>query len=273
METLLTNNIYKNFMKVTTFKHEIFGELRTVIMPDGQIGFVGKDVARALGYKNASNAILSHVEEEDKMLMMIKTADTQNGDLLNKTKTAVISESGLYSLILSSKKAEAKEFKHWVTSVVLVQIRQTGSYSAEEGQENETISMLRKAVSMYERACEMKDEIIDAQRPKVEFANVVGVDTDLCTLAELAKLICNAGVPIGQNRLCEWMRENHFLGRSRHHWNTPHQEWVDQGLFVVKVYKRPFVCRGYTYEVCPMVTCKGQEYFIQCFAAEQRSAA
>ncbi len=259
-------------MKVTTFNHEMFGELRTVIMPDGQIGFVGKDVARALGYNNASKAIMAHVEDEDKMLMQLPT-DSQIGNLLRSVKTAVISESGLYSLILSSKKEEAKMFKRWVTSVVLVQIRQTGSYSAEEGQENETITTLRKAVAMFERACEMKDEIIDAQRPKVEFANVVGVDTDLCTLAELAKLICNAGVPIGQNRLCEWMRENHFLGRSRHHWNTPHQEWVDQGLFVVKVYKRPFVRRGYTYEVVPMVTCKGQEYFIQCFTAEQRSAA
>ena len=257
-------------MKVTTFNHEIFGELRTVTMPDGQIGFVGKDVTRALGYTNATKAIIAHVEDEDKMLMMLE-AESQNGILLNKTKTAVISESGLYSLILSSKKAEAKEFKHWVTSVVLVQIRQTGSYSSEGQEENSTILLLRKAVEMLERSCELKDEVIDAQRPKVEFANVVGVDTDICTLAELAKLICNAGVPIGQNRLCEWMRENHYLGRSRHHWNTPHQEWVDQGLFVVKVYKRPFVRRGYTYEVAPMITARGQEYFIQCFT--QRNAA
>ena len=133
-------------MKVTTFKHEIFGELRTVTMPDGQIGFVGKDVTRALGYTNATKAIIAHVEDEDKMLMMLE-AESQNGILLNKTKTAVISESGLYSLILSSKKAEAKEFKHWVTSVVLVQIRQTGSYSTAEGQEeNSTILLLRKAL-------------------------------------------------------------------------------------------------------------------------------
>ena len=260
-------------MKVTTFNHEIFGELRTVTMPDGQIGFVGKDVARALGYKNASNAILSHVEDDDKMLMMIQTADTQNAHLLNKTKTAVISESGLYSLILSSKKAEAKEFKHWVTSVVLVQIRQTGSYSSEGQEENSTILLLRKAVAMYERTIELKDEVIESQRPMVEYANAMCASTDLCTLADLAKLICNAGVPIGQNRLCEWMREHHYLCRSRHHWNTPLQEWVDQGLFVVKAHQRAFVRRGYTYEVTPMVTCKGQEYFIQCFTAEQRSAA
>ncbi len=258
-------------MKVTTFKHEIFGELRTVIMPDGQIGFVGRDVAKALGYTNASKAIMAHVEEEDKMLMMLE-AQSQNGILLNKTKTAVISESGLYSLILSSKKAEAKEFKRWVTSDVLVQIRKTGSYSSAEGQEeNSTILLLRKAVAMYERTIELKDEVIESQRPMVEYANAMCASTDLCTLADLAKLICNAGVPIGQNRLCEWMREHHYLCRSRHHWNTPLQEWVDQGLFVVKAHQRAFVRRGYTYEVTPMVTCKGQEYFIQCFA--QRNAA
>ena len=90
-------------MKVTTFKHEMFGELRTVIMPDGQIGFVGRDVAKALGYTNASKAIMAHVEDEDKMLMQLPT-DSQIGNLLRSSKTAVISESGLYSLILSSKK-------------------------------------------------------------------------------------------------------------------------------------------------------------------------
>ncbi len=98
-------------MKVTTFNHEIFGELRTVIMPDGQIGFVGKDVARALGYAAPSRAILMHVEDEDKMLMQL-SSDEQNANLWRSVKTAEISESAVYSLILSSKKAEAKEFKY-----------------------------------------------------------------------------------------------------------------------------------------------------------------
>lgn len=245
----------------------MFGELRTVLMNDGQIGFVGKDVARALEYTQADKAILRHVEEDDRMKCTVT-------DSLRRNQMAyVINESGLYSLILSSKKPEAKEFKRWVTSVVLVQIRMTGSYSAAEGQEEQkTILLLRKAVQVLERSCELKDEIIDAQRLKVEFANAVGADTDLCTMAELAKLICNAGVPIGQNRLCEWMREQGFLCRSRHHWNTPYQEWVDQGLFVVKVYKRPFVKRGYTYEVVPMVTSKGQEFFIESFVNTQLAA-
>lgn len=259
-------------MKITTFNHEMFGELRTVVMDDGQIGFVGKDVARALGYNNAGKAIMAHVEDEDKTLMMVE-ARSQNGNAVIRTKAAVISESGLYSLILSSKKAEAKEFKRWVTSEVLVQIRQTGSYSpGEDQQENGTILLLRKAVEVLERTIELKDEIIDSQRLKVEFANAVSTDTDLCTLAELAKLICNAGVPIGQNRLCEWMREKHYLCRCRHHWNTPYQEWVDQGLFVVKIYKKPWNSRGYTYEVAPMVTAKGQQFFVERFISKQLAA-
>lgn len=258
-------------METKTFNHEIFGDLRTVVMPDGQIGFVGRDVARALGYKAPSLAIMAHVEEEDKMLMQI-SSDKQNANPWRSVKTAVISEPGLYSLVLASKKAEAKEFKRWVTSVVLVQIRKSGSYSSDEQeQQNRTISMLRDAIDELIDACDRKDEIITAQRPKVEFANVVGGDTDLCTLADLAKLICNAGVPIGQNRLCEWMREHHYLCRNRHQWNTPRQEWVDEGLFVAKVYKNPWYQRGYTYKVMPMVTAKGQEYFVQCF--RQRNAA
>ena len=257
-------------MKTTTFRHEIFGDLRTVVMPDGQIGFVGRDVARALGYNNASKAIMAHVEDEDKMLMQLST-DSQNGNVWRSSKTAVISEPGLYSLVLASKKAEAKEFKRWVTSEVLVQIRMTGSYSSSAEEENEIILMLRKTVDRLMTSCEVKDELIAAQRPKVEFANVVGVDTDLCTLADLAKLICNAGVPIGQNRLCEWMREHHYLCRSRQQWNTPRQEWVDEGLLVAKVYKSPKNQHGYTCKVMPMVTAKGQEYFVQCFT--QRNAA
>ena len=153
-------------------------ERQRLLAPRGQIGFVGKDVARALGYTNATKAIIAHVEDEDKMLMMLE-AQSQNGILLNKTKTAVISESGLYSLILSSKKAEAKEFKHWVTSVVLVQIRQTGSYSSEGQEENSTILLLRKAVAMYERTIELKDaldayadfDLTEENRNKVMYAN------------------------------------------------------------------------------------------------------
>lgn len=107
----------------TVFNHPEFGELRTVEI-DGVVWFVGKDVAEALGYSNTSKAIITHVADEDKIIKMLP--NSQNGKTVGKTY--IINESGLYSLILSSKLPSAKEFKHWVTSEVLPSIRKTGGY-------------------------------------------------------------------------------------------------------------------------------------------------
>lgn len=105
------------------FNHPEFGNLRC-IEKDGEPWFVGKDVAAALGYSNASKAVSVHVSEEDRILKTLE-ADSQNGNVV-KTQTALINESGLYSLILGSKLEKAKAFKHWVTSEVLPCIRKTG---------------------------------------------------------------------------------------------------------------------------------------------------
>ncbi len=96
-----------------------------VVMVDGNPWWVGKDVADVLGYVNSSKAIINHVDDEDKTMVMLP--QSQNGNLV--TQTALINESGLYSLIFGSKLSSAKEFKRWVTSVVLPSIRKTGSYS------------------------------------------------------------------------------------------------------------------------------------------------
>lgn len=95
---------------------------------NNEIWFVGKDVAEILGYSNASKAVIDHVDNEDKTSIMVDMADSQNGNLLGKTKTTMINESGLYSLILSSKLPKAKDFKRWITSEVLPTIRKTGKY-------------------------------------------------------------------------------------------------------------------------------------------------
>ena len=98
--------------RIIKFANEKFGEIRTMCI-DGEAWFVGKDVAKVLGYSNATKAIIAHVDDEDKMMVMVE-AQSQNGTLLNKTRTAFINESGLYSLIFSSKLDSAKEFKRWV---------------------------------------------------------------------------------------------------------------------------------------------------------------
>ena len=113
---------------VTIFKNEEFGEIRTIVI-DGEPWFVGKDMAQALGYSNSSKAVSTHVDKEDKQFIMIDIADSQNGNVpMGQSKTAIINESGMYSLILGSKLEKARSFKRWVTSEVLPTIRKTGGY-------------------------------------------------------------------------------------------------------------------------------------------------
>ena len=106
---------------IQTFHHQMFGEIRTMTNEKGEIFFVGKDVAQALGYNNPLKAIRDHVDEDDKG---VNVSFTPGG----KQKTTIINESGLYSLILSSKLPQAKAFKRWVTNEVLPQIARTGGY-------------------------------------------------------------------------------------------------------------------------------------------------
>lgn len=138
------------------FTNEEFGEIRTVQL-NNETYFVGKDVAEALGYVNASKAASAHVSEEDRILKTLE-ADSQNGNVV-KTTTALINESGLYALIFGSKLESAKRFKHWVTSEVLPAIRKTGSYEMEQySPEMKAILMHdKKLVKMDERVTDLEN--------------------------------------------------------------------------------------------------------------------
>ena len=121
---------------LTTFTNPEFGQVRTVEI-DGTPWLVGKDVAVALGYKNPGKAIIAHVDDEDKRLEMLpQGSDSQNGNLSPTSKTALINESGLYSLVLSSKLPKAKAFKRWVTSEVLPALRKNGVYETVKAQQH-----------------------------------------------------------------------------------------------------------------------------------------
>lgn len=125
------------------FNSKEFGDIRTVTI-NNEPWFVGKDVAEALGYSNASKAVSTHVGEEDRILKVLE-ADSQNGNVV-KTQTALINESGLYALIFGSKLESAKRFKHWVTSEVLPAIRKTGSYQKPMS----TVEMMRIQLGMID---------------------------------------------------------------------------------------------------------------------------
>lgn len=171
---------------ITVFNHEQFGQIRTMTMPDGQVGFVGKDVATVLGYSNPTKAIIMHVDEEDKLHSQIGNAG-QMRDML------IINESGLYALILSSKLPQAKQFKHWVTSVVLPQIRQTGGYIPVNEEDDEktilckAVKILMNTVEGQKRKLTEQGNEIARLAPKAEYAEEVLLSPTCYTMTQVAK--------------------------------------------------------------------------------------
>lgn len=138
------------------FNSEEFGDIRTVTI-NNEPWFVGKDVATALGYSNASKAVSTHVGEEDRILKVLE-ADSQNGNVV-KTQTALINESGLYALIFGSKLESAKRFKHWVTSEVLQAIRKTGAYQKPMTTDQKIQLLAQGNVELTEKIEKVNDDL------------------------------------------------------------------------------------------------------------------
>lgn len=236
------------------FKSDEFGNIRTVTI-NNEPWFVGKDIATILGYSNTRKALADHVDEEDKG---ITKCDTPGGvqDL------TVINESGLYSLILSSKMPTAKRFKHWVTSEVLPAIRKTGGYQMKmpEGKE-----LLALAVLEAQKTIEEQNAQIERMRPKEIFADAVATSKQSILIGQLAKLICQNGHSIGQNRLFQWMRNNGYLMKSGNNYNMPMQRYVEQGLFEIKERSITNPDGSVKLTRTTKVTGKWQQYFINKF--------
>ena len=239
-----------------------FASLR-VIEKDGNPWFVAKDIADNLGYTNSRKAVADHVAEEDKG---VTKCDTLGG----AQDTTVINESGVYSLIMGSKLPRAKEFKHWVTAEVLPSIRKNGAYMTEETIEK----ALTSPDFLIKLATQLKDEKekrlaaekqIEIDRPKVVFADAVAVADDSILIGELAKLIRQNGVAIGQNKLFSWLRENGYLMKGGESRNLPTQRAMEMNLFKVKerVISNPDGSQLTTRTT--KVTGKGQQYFINRF--------
>lgn len=244
------------------FKNNTFGNLR-VIQKNNQTWFVGKDVADILGYQNGSRDVNRHVAEEDRHKTMVFDGN-QNKE------TIVINESGLYSLILSSKLPTAKKFKHWVTSDVLPTIRKHGAYMTPETIEKTLTDpdfIIRLATELKnEKQARIKaEETIIQNRPKVLFADAVSDSNSSILVGDLAKILRGNGVNIGQKRLFAWMRENGFLMKGTESRNMPTQRAMEMGLFKVK---EGTYINGDGVNVTTKttkVTGKGQQYFINKF--------
>lgn len=243
------------------FENPAFGKVR-VVEQGGEPWFVGKDVAEILGYQNGSRDVNRHVDEDDRQ-------NYQNGTFESNRGLTIINESGLYSLILSSKMPKAKEFKHWVTSEVLPAIRKTGGYIAGSEKMSDA-ELMAKAVlvaqaTIKERDARIKELESDTQRmkPKEIFADAVSASDQTILIGDLAKLIKQNGHDIGQKRMFEWLRNNGYLiKRQGADYNSPTQRAMELGLFRIKETAVTHSDGHVTVSKTVKVTGKGQAYFV-----------
>ena len=199
---------------IKVFENDAFGSVRT-IDHEGDVWFVGKDVAEILGYTNPSKALSDHVDEEDKLNNESLSSLGQRGGWL-------INESGLYSLVLSSKLPTAKQFKRWITKEVIPSIRKTGGYFATPKTYVEALRALADAEEEKERLALENEEM----KPKADFYDDVTGSSDAIEIGEVAKVL-NCG--IGRNKLFDFLRKEKVLMKN----NIPKQHFVDEGYFRV----------------------------------------
>ena len=247
---------------ISTFNNPAFGSVRAVSVNDEPY-FVGKDVAKILGYSNPRDALSKHVDAEDKG---VANCDTLGGT----QEMTIINESGLYSLILSSKLPKAKEFKRWVTAEVLPAIRKTGGYVNDTAQFVESYfgqlepSQKHALTMMFDESKRMSAQLKE-QAPKVLFANAVETAHNSILIGDLAKIIRQNGVDIGQKRLFEWLRQNGYLIKDGQSKNMPTQKAMEMSLFEVKESTINNPDGSVRITRTTKVTGKGQTYFVKKF--------
>lgn len=203
--------------------------LRTLTDKTGEPWFVAKDVCDILGHSNVSMA-LDRLDDDERSKF----------NLGRQGETNIVNEAGLYALVLGSRKPEAHEFKRWVTHEVLPQIRRTGGYIPTTDVDDD-MTILAKAVMIGQRTMEEQKRRIAAQEshinelePKALFADAVAASDGTCLVGELAKMLRQNGLNIGQNRLFQLLRDDGFFGKSGSNRNVPTQKAMDLGLFRIK---------------------------------------
>ena len=249
---------------IQKFNSPEFGAVR-VVERDGEVLFVASDVCAALGLSNVSKAI-SGLDSDERSSITISDGTPGNP---NK---AVVTEPGLYKLVMRSRKREAKTFQRWVTHDVLPSIRARGGYLAPAETPEETMAravlLAQQTIERRERELAALREENEGLRPKAAFADAVG-DTDGTVLVgDLAKMMAQNGVDVGQNRLFEWLRRDGLLGKSGSHRNRPTQRAMEMGLFRLKETAVRHADGRVTTSVTPKVTGKGQRYLMAKYCTQ-----
>ena len=243
---------------IQIFQNEQFGAIRTSGTADNPL-FCLADICRVLDLQPA--AVMRRLDDG-------VTSNHPIPDSLGRMQQAnFVNEDGLYDVILDSRKPEARAFRKWVTSEVLPSIRKTGSYTAKQMTRKDLAKMIiqqEEEMEVLRIENKRQAEVMEAQKPKVVFADAVVGSRSTCLIGELAKIITQNGYKIGQNRLFAWMREHHYLGQIGEYYNIPCQKYLEMGLFELK--KNVHSQNGnLVTTITPKVTGKGQQYFINLF--------
>ena len=256
---------------IQVFNNPQFGQVRTAGTPNNPM-FCLVDVCQAIGINN-SRVVKQRLDGDD--VSLIDTID----NLGRTQKVTFITESGLYDVIIRSDSEQAKPFRKWVTSEVLPSIRKHGIYATEATVEKmlsdpESAIIMLQAYQKERRermAAQQEVERLEAQemenKPKVVFADAVSGSNSACLIGELAKMIAQNGYPIGEKRLFQWLRDNHYLCAYGERFNQPYQQYIEQGLFTMK--QNVFSVNGeMRTRNTTKVTGKGQVYFINKFLGD-----
>ena len=257
--------------EITSWNYE-GAEVRTVQI-DGEPWFVLADICRELEISNSR--MVSERLESDELMSAKLTSGGQRREM------TIINESGLYTVILRSDKPQAKPFRKWVTSEVLPSIRKHGAYMTEQTLERALTSpdfLIELATQLkteqeqrrrLETTVAAQSKQMEQDKPKVLFADSVAASRSSILIGELAKLIKQNGVDMGQKRLFQWMRENGYLiKRCGSEYNLPTQRSMELGLMEIK--ETSVIHSGYTtISKTPKVTGKGQVYFINLLVGQR----
>lgn len=239
--------------------------LRTLTDEAGEPWFVAKDVCDILGMSNPSMAVTALDKDE---VAQIDPKDYLGSENRSNQAVNIVSEPGLYKLIMRSRKPEAKRFQRWVTHEVLPQIRRTGGYipTSESDSDEDIMAMAvlvaQKTIERKNQQLQAKDAQIKVLEPKARFADAVAASDGTCLVGELAKMLRQNGMDIGQNRLFRLLQADGYLGKSGSNRNVPTQRAMDLGLFRIKETTVTHADGHTTVSRTPKVTGKVQRYFI-----------
>lgn len=262
------SNLDKNMNKIQIFQNEQFGKVRIAMNENEEPLFCLADVAKALGYSNPAKAVIDHCKG-----VTILETPTQSG--VQPIKYG--KESEVYRLTMKSKLPNAEKFQDWVCDEVLPSIRKHGAYMTQETLEKALTSpdfLIQLATNLKEekqkrieaeKKAEIAEQTIKSNAPKVLFADAVSTSQRSCLVAELAKILQQNGVNIGQNRLFAWLRENGYLCSKGQYYNQPTQKAMDLGLFELKQTTINKPDGSILVSTTTKVTGKGQVYFVNKF--------